>query len=354
MSKTSYSPLNLCHTPLPPRVKRGFNRDRRREFSSCFPSGFVRQTTYVKYIMKLKTSLKHLSLAALAAGGLSVTPAMAQNTFDNGDLILGFQSIAGTGFGTSVFVNLGAPGILRTANVDGVSIDNFANVNSILTSVFQDADPLTNDFWYENTNLFVGLVGSWSNASAGSSLLDLDPRQTLYIGKPRTAVGDESLVNSTLSTLSSSNQQNAATAITGLNGTFETQLPTVDQGGVASSFAQNWEDAFPTTGAGVQNNALGSAYPDDLQSRFTIGNFGAFSLGTAEVALDLYRAQLLNSISGQFDQGGAIRTPQFQGILTLDSAGNVDFIVPEPSSALLLGVASALGLGFRRRRSAVA
>jgi hypothetical protein len=108
-------------------------------------------------------------------------------------------------------------------------------------------------------------------------------------------------------------------------------------------------------GTFVQSTAFG-AYTGGIQQRFGAGTYGTFSTGVVEGALDLYRAQGQNTVSGQFDENGPLRAPQFQGILTLDSSGNVDFItsVPEPSSALLLGAASILGLGFRRRRTAVA
>ncbi len=290
-----------------------------------------------------------LTLAALAVSGLSIAPAMAQNPgFANGDLILAFRAVGGTGSDRTVMVSLGNTATqFRDNNVNNINLNNIVNVNSILTNEFGAA-------WYDNTNLFWGAAGSWSNSNPPDGLDNGDPNQTLYMSKARTAIGNENNASSSLSTPSASGQTGVANNITALNNTFEAQAS--GQAVLLNTTAGTWEDFNATSPAGVQSTAFG-AYTGGVQQRFAAGSFGTFSSGAVEGALDIYRGQLVNDFSGQFAEGGAIRTPQFQGFLSIDQAGNVDFTVtpvPEPASALMLGAATVLGLGFRRRRTATA
>lgn len=268
---------------------------------------------------------------------------MAQNTaFQNGDLILGFQAKGGTGADKTVLVNLG-----DTATVfrDATStISNVTNVNSILSSTFGAG-------WFDNTNLYFGAIGVWTNIKGEGALRNGDPGQTIYVSKGRTTIGDESMDSSTITTPSASNQTQSANQIIGLNGTFEVQPNPTSQFSILNTTANTWEDFNPTTAGGVQSTAF-TAWTGGIQQRFATGSFGTFSVGAVEGALDLYRSQGENDTPGQFDENGPLRVPQFQGIITVKNDGQVDFIaVPEPSSALLLGLASVLGLAVRRRRA---
>lgn len=293
--------------------------------------------------MQMKQPLKLLSLAALALSGLAVASATAQNnSFQNGDLILGFQSKGGTGSDQTVLINLGNTAtVFRDATV---TLDNITNINTILTTTFGAG-------WFDNTNLYFGAAGVWSNIAEGS-LQNGDPEQTIYMSKARTAVGNEAIKNSTLVTPSASNQTAASNNIMALNGAFEIQ-PTAAQVTIPTANANTWEDFNAVSGSFVQATAF-TAFTGGVQQRFGAGSFGTFSNGAVEGALDLYRGQGQNAVPGQSGEGGALRVPQFEGILTVDQAGNVDFlVVPEPSSAILLGVA-VLGLAARRRRTVLA
>jgi PEP-CTERM motif len=289
-----------------------------------------------------------LTTAILAATGLALsTSAQAQNPgFANGDLIMAFRAVNGTGSDRTVMVSLGNTAtVFRDSNVNNINLDNIVNVNSILTTEFGMG-------WYDNTNLFWGAAGSWSNENPPAALLNGDPNQTIYMSKARTlTIANENLASSTLNTPGTSAHTTAATQIQTLNNTFEAQLS--GQATVLNTVAGTWEEYNVTnSGTFVQSTAWG-AYTGGIQQRFTAGSYGTFSNGAVEGALDIYRAQFANDFTGQFDEGGALRAPQFQGFLTIDQAGNVDFTVtpvPEPSSIGLFAAGSVLVGLIRRRR----
>ena len=297
---------------------------------------------------------KFIALATAVASVIAGASAQAQNpNFANGDLILGFQSKAGTGNDKNVLVNLGNTAtVFRNANTNSINLDNIVNINTILTSTFGAS-------WYDNTNILWGAAGVWSNILEGN-LQNGDPEQSIYMSKARTAVGvDETIKNSILNPTSETNHTNASNRIMDLNGTFETQS-LLSQVALDNTTANTWEDYNATSAGFVQSTAF-AAYTGGIQQRFGASSYGnsnaTGSTVAIEGALDLYRAQGQATVAGQFDENGLLRAPQFQGILTIDNAGNVDFIttvVPEPSSALLLGAASLIGLGIRRRRTVAA
>lgn len=300
---------------------------------------------------------KPFVIAALTISTISclTSSGTAQNpNFENGDLIMGFQLKQGNGSDQVVMLNLGDTALLfRDAQT---SINNVANVGALLDQTFGVAAGNALQ-WYENPNLFFGAAGVWSNANPPDVLRNGDPQQTIYISKARTSVGNEAAKNSTQATPSSSNQIFASNNITSLSGAFESRLFT-RQGALATSLANTWEDFNITSTTGTQSVAF-TAYPGGVQQKFGTGTYGTITTpevaGAIEGALDLYRAQAVNDIPGQFGEGEAIRVPQFQGIITIDQSGQIDFVVaiPEPSSALLL-LGSAAFLGSRRRRAAAA
>ena len=298
---------------------------------------------------------KFIALATAVASVIAGASAQAQNTnFANGDLILGFQSKAGLGSDTNVMVNLGNTAtVFRNANTNSINLDNIVNINTILTSTFGAS-------WFDNTNILWGAAGVWGNINEGN-LQNGDPEQSIYVTKSRTAIGaNEGIANSTVTTPSASNQTNASNNIISLSNTFESQAGSPSQFSVLNTTANDWESFNVTNGAFSQSNAF-TAFVGGTQQRFDAGSYGTSNAtGSPEAiegALDLYRSQGQNNVSGQFAEGDTLRVGRFQGILTIDNAGNVDFlttVVPEPSSALLLGAASIIGLGIRRRRTVTA
>lgn len=298
--------------------------------------------------------MKHLTklvpLAAAIATGMAVAPAQAQNPdYTPGDLVMGFQLRSGTGSDQTVLVRLP-----DTASVfrDGIGIQlNIVNVGTLLDSTFGlgagNALP-----WYENPSLFFGLVGTWSNANPSTTLQNGDPERTLYVSKPRTSAGTEGLANSTIANVTSNtNMTTAANNIVALQQTLETGSltgtlvkPTAD--------ANTWENFNPFSGAN-QGSAF-AAFTGGIQQAFGTGSYGAFSFGSVEGALDVYRFQAANDIPGQFGEAGALRTGSYEATVTIDNTGSISAIltpVPEPTTAILGGL-GLLGLLMRRRRRA--
>jgi hypothetical protein len=292
---------------------------------------------------------KNIAVAILATsiGTFAAATASAVNpdyTPNTQQVILGFQGINGFGGTDVVQVVLGSANIYRDATAN---IPNIVNIGSLLTSWTGSST------WYESTNLFWGLGTVWSNGNPPADLYNGDPDQTVYISKARTAVGSELIKNSTITTPTGSQLGSASNALISMGGRIYNDGTSGAQT-YAKSLTNTWEDYNVTSNAGVQSTAFGFV-AGGTQFRFGAGSFGTFSTGAAEGALDFYRAQRVNDIAGQFDEGGIVNVPQYEGIFTINQAGDVSFIapVPEPSSALLVG-ASVLGMAFRRRRTIAA
>ena len=198
---------------------------------------------------------KTLALAALAAGGIAVAPASAQNpNFTPGDLLMGFQLRSGTGSDKTVLVNLGDTASLFR---DGAGYRlSIVNIGALLDGTFGiGAGNSLN--WYENPNLYFGLAGTWDNASPSDSLQNGDPNRTLYISKSRTAVGTEGVKNSTIANVSSDTSMS-----TGANNIYALQqvIETGYVGGsvaIPTTTANTWEDYNPFTGSN-QSTAFGA------------------------------------------------------------------------------------------------
>ncbi len=303
--------------------------------------------------MHMKKSLKVLSLAVLAVGGLGVAPAMAQNpNFTPGDLIMGFRATGGIGSTSTILADLGDTAtVYRDATG---SITNILNLGTVLSNTFGTGAGNAIE-WYERTDLLFGLAGTWSNSNPPSSLQNGDPESTLYISKSRTAVGaNEFLKNSTINAPSLGNTSAAANAMISMQQVLETQYSNGTEV-IPTSLANTWDEYNPMTGA-TQNTAWGGAFTGGIQQAFSVGNRGTYSVGIAEGALDLYRVSLAENgdVPGGYVSSTANRAGEFQGTIVIAQSGAVSFnaaSVPEPTSAMLLGITGLVGVIARRRRS---
>ena len=278
-----------------------------------------------------------LAVLGLCAGA---TTAMAQNTAHNtGDLILAFQNPGGTtGSDKVLLVSLGNAAQLYRAQTS--STFNIANIGTLLTTTFGSD-------WSEQSTLYMGALSAWSSSGLSTGLSNGDPTRTVYVSAARTDVGVFGEASSVgWSGISAGNLGTAAGRMLQIAGNLET-------GGegfalTLSTTASLFDDNNPFVGAN-QGTAY-STFTGGTQFQFGLGGFGTMAGVEAEGALDLYRFQARNDITGQFGFGETNGTGSYLGSLVIDGAGNVSFAaVPEPGSVMLLGVAGVAALAFGRR-----
>ena len=282
---------------------------------------------------------KNIAALALAVSvsALAVTSASAQNPgFTRGDLILGFQT-TGAGSANYVLASLGDTALIfRDATS---SVFNITNVNSALVANFGTS-------WFDRTDLFVGTAGVWSNDEfdAEGETRNGDLFNTVYMGTPRQTIGNAGAASSNAFSIPSGSVQNAADRVFSVGATFEgvgsSSVSTISAG---NNFV-DYNDENPIGAGGVQGVAY-DTFSGGVQDTFGPGTFGTFGGVAAEAALDLYRI------------GSTTGSSAYEGTVVLDSLGNVSFIVapvPEPSTALMIGLTTCVAGFVRRRRMAVA
>ncbi len=306
--------------------------------------------------------MKCLVLATTIACGVIIAPAEAQNSFHApSDLVLTFQNPGGlVGSSQTVTVALGNVSTMFRDAVDGSVFSpnaaNITNLGTVLQSTF--GDTANGVFWYDQPSLWMGAIGFRGTSPTATQLLDLDPQQTIYFTKLREGVGTVGFANSPTPTT-------IANSGSGITSAMQQVKEQIEQFGTAAVFVQGTGTSFiddqnPFTGG---NPAFGqsTAYAfigGGVQDNFAAGPYGVFgTAGSVEMALDLYRIQNRNDITPpngtgtQYGLGQPIGQGEYLGTITLNQAGQVAFSanVPEPSAAVLLGVAT-LGLISRRRR----
>jgi hypothetical protein len=295
------------------------------------------------------------SLVALAGAALLASPAMAVAT-SNGDLLIGFYQIDGTGAvqnNTYVF-NLGAAATFRENTLTGISV---STINPSIASSNIGADLVTafGANWANDGSVRWGVVGGLDQTTVG--LVGGELQGTSYLSRATTAY--ENAATTTAPALASGARltvRNNVEAFRGL-GSNNTGITGANANGALVTIGANlntFEDFItPSTQFGIPQNLLGV--------------FGAGSnVGGQEGSLDIWRlingattASLPTSgidlTSGLGTGNVTVGTGQFIGTLNIDGTGNLTWgaatAVPEPSSALLLGVLGMLGI-VRRNRSA--
>lgn len=305
----------------------------------------------------MKNNFRRSLIAVAVPTILAALPAGAANTFyAPGDLVLFFQKEGST---NTIYANLGNAANLYRGTDSGIGGNDYTvhktdilNLNTTLTSAFGAG-------WASDSSIYAGVAGVFSN-STGSTLTNGDPGRTLYvsssrgsistatIGAPDSTAWDMTLAGNTAMT-------SAANGIIQQNNAFENNYDstvTVSLNDISQIDNQN-----PISG-GIQGNAFNNTFAGGVQQPGTSGNLGFVDgVGNVEFALDLYRilgrgtggTATTAPISGQVE--GALRQGSFEGTVVIGSNGSVSFLVPEPSSALLSGLAAG-ALILRRRRNA--
>jgi hypothetical protein len=276
----------------------------------------------------MKFSPKRLILAAAAIACATQT-ASAALTFNNGDLILGFQATAGTGSDKNVFFNLGAPKAYR----DGTNPSgNIGNINTTLTSAF-------GSLWYTRTDLYFGVVGNLNgqpNSGVGSrAAVDGDPSRTFYLSSAAATPGTGSLYAANAFT--SASLGSAGTTLGGMEGIFPNLTTEADGAAILTQSTQptEWNNSWT-----VRNPTPGAAF-----GVFTGGIQQNFGKAGTTTYVDLQRVLSTNTGASPT---GVVGGGTYETTFAISSTGNISAI-PEPSTTLL-GALSVLAL-LRRRRA---
>jgi len=253
---------------------------------------------------------------------------MAAWTFNNGDLLLGVQATGGTGSNKNVFFNLGS----------GTGFRDDAN-QGVLGNIATDLVAAFGANWYERTDLHFGVIGNLSSAPTtglgAASPVNGDPSRTFYASRPTLEIGDSVA-------WTGFNSSMLGTAGGALNGQ-ETMVRTLTASGTgAATLDQNTSPTEWNNGWTAWNPTPGTAY-----SIFGGGIQNSFGQGGDAVLVDVQR--ILATTTGA-DPSGTPFVGSYETTIGIGSDGTI-FAVPEPSSAVLAGLA---GLAFvaRRRRQA--
>ena len=261
----------------------------------------------------MKTPMVKSLLLLAAACVVGAAPANAALvSFAKGDLLMGFRATGGTGSGSVYVVNIGAASDYRDLN-------NYGTVN--VGNIGDDLAAIYGANWSTRTDLFWGVIGASSNI--GAETVNGDPGRVLYVSTPQITTGD---IGTGPSGLTATQRGDVANKVMGMGGAFDNYNSTSNSPDAAIegvSDANSWRSYLASGGVNTDGGVL---------------DFGAFSQieGTTNQTLSLFRVFSASTAS------------TYEGEFSLSSNGNLTF-VPEPSSAALAGLGTAL-VAFRRRR----
>lgn len=282
------------------------------------------------------TSARHSAAIAAVVTLMSAPLSEAVVTYSVGDLLLGFHTDGGEGSGTSFVINLG-PAVNYRDNAYSTPPVN--DVGTVLTNTFGAG-------WYNRSDLYWGIAAVRDSAGGGpNTVVNGDAKATIYVSTTASAPGESTpwtlASGSTVVSVANSiaTMQGATGSDLSLSGGFEgaPEAPNTGGRGVLQNegtFINSWDEFNPIGG-----NAFGNILTGGVQ--------GAFGTGQPLTYLDLHR------VVGRENANATPNDPAGQGryitTFTINSAGIIG-TVPEPTSALLLGLAGAAAL-LRRRRA---
>jgi len=243
---------------------------------------------------------------------------IAHPNYSVGDLVLFFQKAGST---NTVYADLGnAATAFRgsAAGPDAPNKVNFLDVSDALTTAFGSG-------WANDTSVYAGLAAVASTSPTSSTLQNGDPPRTLYVSKPRTAVGIVGTANSAQWTiLGDTTMSQEANGIYAQNNKLAT-LYTDSSITVSLPSDSAIRDANPFTAPGIQAPAFQQAFDGGVQQVGIAGSFGTFGdAGPVKFALDLYRILAKTGVVGQV--GGDLRKGSFEGTVTVNSSGQLSYI----------------------------
>ena len=267
-------------------------------------------------------TISKLSLALLAAVGLSVAASAGTVTTTYSDLILGFRDTTTTS--VNLEVNLG--NVSQFTDAAAGSTFTVSNLNAAdLTTVFGSG-------WNSSTLQFgiagsTGKIGNGAVGPNGQALSTLWVSYDTNLSAPTRKIASQQNIAVTqyLNLLTSANQGLNSSNVTVLSNAFSAQTDATTTG--------SWTQSLGTNGS-----AFGYFNP--------IGNIESTGGFTGSVTMDLYE---LTPGSGN---GGLVGTFSLTdtGVLSFTSSGLYASAIPEPSTYGILAGSMMLGFVVLRRR----
>jgi hypothetical protein len=253
-------------------------------------------------------------------------------SFNDGDLIIGFQALSGVGANKNVFYNAGPGTAIRDNPTAGVS----GNIGATLAATF-GAD------WYARTDLFFGVIGNLSASSPTGfdavPPVDGDPARTFYLSQPAPYYAKAALIPA--ATYPSAALGSAGTKLGGL----ETILPTIIaepdgtavlvQGDSPVEWNNSWTAWNPTPGASF-----------DV---FTGGIQQNFGKTTERTYVDVQRVVASNEGASP---EGVVGGGTYETTVAISSSGGISTSSPPPfafnDGDLIIGFQALSGVGANR------
>jgi hypothetical protein len=266
------------------------------------------------------------SIAALVIA-VTVPAANAAVSFTPGDILVGFRATGGTGAGSNYVFNLG-PGVTYR---DNSNVGFVFNIGVDLASLY-GAD------WFGRTDLVWSIAGVRDNSAFGGTVVNGDPARAVYVSRTTTAPGASTPWN--LGTASAVTQ--------GANNMIATQNGFQLNGTIPRDATPNSGNRGVIQGVGDINSWAAITDPSNPFGVFTPAVKGTFGTGNPFAYLDLYRILAANPTGTVEPQ--TIAQGVYQTTFTIDNQGNINAI-PEPSSAMLAGLAGLAAFARRRRKS---
>jgi hypothetical protein len=254
-----------------------------------------------------------VSLAVFAVVFCESSSRAAALAYTDGDLLLGFQAVDGTGATQDYLVNIGKASTFRDATTA---------FNLSLGNIAVDLATTFGDDWNTRPDLFWGVFGAVQDTPVNG-----DGAWTLYAGKVELSIGT---IAQAYNRGSVSTQSAPASKIGQVGFWYKTNYTSTANSSVAA--IQNVSDANSYAQYQTNGGLTSFAYFNGAQ-----GNFGS---GTAGTALDLFRMAT----------GSSSTKGTYEGTFTISDSGVVSFSpIPEPATWMML----AFGIGFlvlRRKR----